>query len=58
MYFKNAKSLSAFAGLNPCVKQSGSSVREKRAISKMGAKKLRTLLYMPAVVAKRHNKVL
>ena len=24
----------------------------------MGAKKLRTILYMPAVVAKRHNKIL
>lgn len=58
MYFKTAKSLSAFAGLNPSVKQSGSSVRGKGNISKMGAKKLRTLLYMPAVVAKRHNKVL
>jgi len=58
IYFKNAKSLSAFAGLNPCVKQSGSSVRGKGNISKMGAKKLRTILYMPAVVAKRHNKIL
>lgn len=57
-YFKNAKSLSAFAGLNPCVKQSGSSVRGKGNISKMGSKKLRTILYMPAVVAKRYNKVL
>lgn len=57
-YFKNAKSLSAFAGLNPSVKQSGTSVRGKGAISKMGSKKLRSILYMPALVAKPHNKIL
>lgn len=57
-YFSHAKQLTAFAGLNPAVKQSGSSVRGRGSVSKQGSAALRKLLYMPALSAKRHNKVL
>jgi transposase len=57
-HFSHAKQLTAFAGLNPAVKQSGSSVRGKGSLSKQGNAALRKLLYMPALSAKRHNKVL
>ena len=56
-HFSHAKQLTAFSGLNPAVNQSGSSVRGRRSISKQGNADLRKLLYMPALSAKRHNKV-
>lgn len=57
-HFSHAKQLTAFAGLNPAVKQSGSSVRGRGSISKQGNADLRKLLYMPALSAKHHNKIL
>lgn len=48
----------AFAGLNPKQRQSGSSVRGKTHISKIGRSTIRALLYMPAISAKQHNPVL
>lgn len=56
--FSNAKQLAAFAGLNPKHRQSGTSVRGKSPISKIGDSNLRKALYMPAIVAKQHNPVL
>ena len=53
--FSDVRQAVAFAGLNPSQRQSGTSVRGKPAISKMGRPALRAALYMPAVVAKRHN---
>jgi transposase len=53
--FKNAKQLAAYAGLNPAIKQSGSSVHGRGSISKMGTANLRKSLYFPAVVALRCN---
>lgn len=53
--FKNAKQLAAFVGLNPKQRQSGSSVHGRTRLSKMGNSNLRKALYMPAIVAKRHN---
>lgn len=56
--FKNARQLAAFAGLNPCQRQSGSSVKGKSRLSKIGSKRVRKTLYMPAIVAKTHNPVI
>jgi transposase len=56
--FDHAKALAAFVGLNPTVKQSGSSVRGKPHLSKNGNSLLRRALYMPAIVARRYNPVI
>jgi len=53
--FKSAKQLAAFVGLNPKQHQSGTSVRGRTRLSKIGNSNLRKAFYMPAVVAKRHN---
>ena len=49
--FRNSKKLVSYLGLSPMVRQSGSSVRGKTRISKMGDSFLRKTLYMPALVA-------
>lgn len=53
--FQTAKQLTAFLGLNPTLRESGSSVRGKARLSKTGNPLLRKALYMPALVAQRHN---
>lgn len=53
--FSDVRQVIAFAGLNPRHHQSGSSIRGKTKISKMGRPAIRAALYMPAVVAKRAN---
>lgn len=53
--FSSAKAAAAFAGLTPCVRESGSSVRVRASLSKRGDARLRKALYMPAVVAMRYN---
>ena len=45
----------AYAGLDPRQHASGSSVEKKPRISKAGNKHLRRALYMPALVAVRHD---
>lgn len=45
----------AYAGLDPREYSSGTSVRQKVRISKAGNKHLRRALYMPALVAVRHD---
>jgi transposase len=52
--FDNAKQVAGFAGLNPKITQSGSSINTS-SLSKMGHKRLRKSLYMPALVAMRCN---
>jgi transposase len=52
---RKAKQIAAHSGLTPREHSSGSSVRGKARISKVGNKFLRTALYMPALVAIRHN---
>ena len=52
--FDNAKQISSYAGLNPSIEQSGSGINRSR-LSKMGCARLRKSLYMPALVAVRHN---
>ena len=46
----------AYAGLDPRPHQSGTSIDASRPISKVGNKHLRTALYMPALVAVRHDR--
>lgn len=56
--FTSPKQVAAFAGLSPRQHTSGSSVRGRTRISKRGSSRLRSALYMPAIVAKQHNPVL
>jgi transposase len=56
--FDNAAQLAAFAGLTPRQRMSGSSVRGKSRLSKRGSPRLRECLFMPAIVAKKHNPIL
>ena len=49
--FEQASQAAAFAGLEPCQHESGSSVRAKPRMSKRGHSFLRKALYMPAMVA-------
>ena len=56
--FESAKQLSAYAGLNPSIRSSGSSVRGRGSLSKVGSSPLRKLLYFPAMTAMRHNPLL
>lgn len=49
--FGNSKQAAAYAGLSPRLWQSGSSVRGKTRISKVGHRDLRRALYMPALVS-------
>lgn len=53
--FAAAKNLAAFAGLTPKEHSSGSSVRGRAGISKMGNPRIRRVLYMAALSAKRCN---
>lgn len=54
--FKNIKQLTAFIGLNPKHRQSGTS-GSKSKISKIGNSSLRRAFYLPAVVAKKYNPI-
>jgi len=54
--FDSAKALCSYSGLTPMIKQSGSSVRGKPRISKMGNAMLRNLLFMCSFTACEHNK--
>ena len=55
--FVDTRALTAFAGLNPMQRTSGTSVRRKPRLSKMGDGDLRRDLYFPAIVAKRWNPI-
>lgn len=56
--FEDAPQLAAYAGLNPKGFRSGSSVHKKTRISKEGRALLRHILYMPAIVARKHNPII
>lgn len=55
---KNAKALAAFIGVAPRQRQSGSSIRGRTVMSKVGRSQLRKALFMPALVALRYNPIL
>lgn len=56
--FGSARHVAAFAGLVPRVRQSGTSVRGRGALTKLGAGRLRKALYFPALAALRCNPAL
>ena len=51
----NQRQIVSLAGLDPVIRESGSSVRGRVKISKAGDKIYRGTLFMPAMVAIRHN---
>jgi len=53
--FPTARTLVAYAGLNPMIRQSGSSLHAKPQLSKLGSRHLRMTMYMPALSARRTN---
>ena len=54
--FENSGQLSSFCGLTPVIRQSGSSIKGKTRISKVGNAKLRNLLFMCSFTACKCNK--
>jgi transposase len=56
--FRGAKAFAAFTGTTPRQRLSGSSVRGRTMMSRTGHRELRLALYMPGLVARRHNPVL
>jgi transposase len=53
--FNSAEQLTAYLGLVPIERQSGSSLNGRAKLSKSGPSHLRAILYMAAVVAVQHN---
>ncbi len=53
LQYRSARQVAAFAGLVPRERQSGSSVRGRVRLSKIGNARLRKALYFPAVTALR-----
>ena len=53
--FSSSKKLSAYVGLTPRVYESGTSIKGKGHITKMGNRHVRKLLYMCSWTAKRNN---
>jgi len=54
--FENAAQLCNYAGITPTIRRSGSSVRGRSRISKVGNRKLRNLLFLCAFSACKYNK--
>jgi transposase len=54
--FETSRQLISYFGLNPIIRESGSSVRGKSRISKTGNNHVRNLLFMCAFTACEHNK--
>jgi len=53
--YSSASQVVAYAGLNPQERQSGTSIKGQSRISKTGNARIRKALYMPAIVALKHN---
>jgi transposase len=51
--YRSARQVAAFAGIVPRERQSGSSVRGRTRLSKIGNARLRKALYFPAITALR-----
>ena len=54
--FETASQLCSYAGITPTIRESGSSVRGRSRISKVGNRKLRNLLFMCSMSAYKQNK--
>jgi transposase len=55
--FDDARAVTAFVGLNPRQGLSGSSIRRRARLSKLGDPQYRTILYWPAISAQRFNPI-
>lgn len=53
--FKTANKFIAYAGLSPEIKESGSSVKVKEKLTRLGNKRLKSALFMPALSAMCSN---
>jgi transposase len=53
--FETGSQLCSYAGITPTIRESGSSVRGRSRISKVGNRKLRNLLFLCAFNACKHN---
>jgi transposase len=56
--FATARQAAAYAGLTPSDRESGTSVKGRPRLSKIGSRRLRKALYMPAISAMRYNPTL
>jgi transposase len=56
--YRSARQVAAFAGLVAKHRESGSSVRGKPRLCKVGTARLRKALYFPAIVATHHNPII
>lgn len=54
--FENAAQLCSYFGITPTIRESGSSVKGRARISKVGNRKLRNLLFLCSFNACKHNK--
>jgi transposase len=54
--FENSKQLCSYVGITPTIRESGSSVRGRRSISKVGNRMLQNLLFLCSFTACKHNK--
>jgi transposase len=54
--FETASQLCSYVGITPILRESGSSVRGRRRISKVGNKNLRKLLFLCSFSASKYNK--
>ena len=57
-WLQSAKQLVCYAGMDVRKRESGSSVRGRPRMSKMGNKRLRSALFFPAMAALRHNPII
>ena len=55
--FGTAKSLAAYAGLTPAIRQSGTSLDKRQGLHPMGHSALRKALFYPAMTAGRYNPI-
>lgn len=53
--FDSYKQISSFVGITPSIKESGKSLKKTSGITKQGNSTLRTLLYLSALSASKHN---
>ena len=57
-YYNSARALASYSGICPRRIESGSSIRKRTRMSKVGSREIRKILYFPALVAKRYNPIL
>ena len=54
--FDSYKQIGSYMGITPAIKESGNSLRKYSGITKQGNSNLRTLFYLAALSASKHNK--